>query len=147
MVWIGGNEIAVKIMRALIGDEFDAEETPLGYNEDQAQDNAKVELVGIERSIGAWARLREPVLETADCILPILLHLEQLLRATEHAFPKAQSFVRPGFDEAPDRSSVRGSINANANQSAQNRLSKLEHYELDKLLLEGSCRGSFWLRS
>jgi hypothetical protein len=65
--------------------------------------SAKVALIGIERSIGAWARLRELLPKKADSILPIMLHLEHLLRATEQEFPKAQSFVRPGFDEAPDR--------------------------------------------
>lgn len=65
--------------------------------------SAKVALIGMERSIGAWERLRELLPEKGDSILPMMLHLEQLRRATEQAFPNAQSFVRPGFDEAPDR--------------------------------------------
>jgi hypothetical protein len=32
-----------------------------------------------------------------------MVHLEQLRRGTEQKFPKARSFVRPGFDEAPDQ--------------------------------------------
>ena len=105
-------QIAVKIMRALLrDDDFEDENNQVGDVEAQSEDNvqsdsdgsAKVALIGIERSIGAWARLRELLPQKADSILPIMLHLEQLLRATEQAFPKAQSFVRPGFDEAPDR--------------------------------------------
>jgi hypothetical protein len=105
-------QIAVKIMRGLLrDDDFDDDENGVGEAEDQSESNmqsdsdgsAKVALIGIERSIGAWARLRELLPDKADSILPIMLHLEQLLRATELVFPKAQSFVRPGFDEAPDR--------------------------------------------
>jgi hypothetical protein len=104
-------QIAVKIMRGLARDvSEDGEDYPDGDDEAQTENgqsdadgSAKVALIGIERSIGAWARLRELVPEKSNSILPIMLHLEQLLRATEQAFPKAQSFVRPGFDEAPDQ--------------------------------------------
>ena len=51
----------------------------------------------------AWARLSELVPEKSSGILPMMVHLEQLRRGTEQKFPKATSFVRPGFDEAPDR--------------------------------------------
>ena len=104
-------QIAVKIMRGLLRDDSDDTEdsepdddnqTETGLQND-SDGSAKVALIGMERSIGAWARLRELLPEKTDSILPFIVHLEQLRRATELAFPKAQSFVRPGFDEAPDR--------------------------------------------
>jgi hypothetical protein len=104
-------QIAVKIMRGLSRDvSEDGEHSPEEEDEAQTENgqsdsdgSAKVALIGIERSIGAWAKLRELLPDKSHSILPIMLHLEQLLRATEQAFPKAQSFVRPGFDEAPDQ--------------------------------------------
>jgi len=57
----------------------------------------------MERSISAWARLSELVPEKSSGILPMMVYLEQLRRGTEQKFPKATSFVRPGFDEAPDQ--------------------------------------------
>ena len=104
-------QIAVKIMRGLLRDNPEGDEDFEEDGEDQFESghqsdsdgSAKVALIGMERSIGAWARLRELRPDKAESILPIMLHLEQLRRATEQAFPKAQSFVRPGFDEAPDQ--------------------------------------------
>jgi hypothetical protein len=103
-------QIAVKITRGLIRDDIEADrkkkkgKDPVDTGRQSDSDgSAKVALIGMERSISAWARLRELLSNKADTILPIILHLEQLRRATEQAFPGAQSFVRPGFDEAPDR--------------------------------------------
>lgn len=104
-------QIAVKIMRGLMSHDPDEEDQiEDGYQDEQesspqsdSDGSAKVALIGMERSISAWARLREFLPGKADSISPLMLHLEQLRRATEHAFPKAQSFVRPGFDEAPDQ--------------------------------------------
>ena len=101
-------QIAVKITRGLIREDADAErkkekgkDPDIGRQSD-SDGSAKVALIGMERSISAWARLQEILSEKSETILPIILHLEQLRRATEQAFPNAQSFVRPGFDEAPD---------------------------------------------
>jgi hypothetical protein len=103
-------QIAVKIMRGLMRDESDDiddsesdEDKPEAGLQSDSDGSVKVALIGMERSISAWARLRELLPERAAGIVPIMLHLEQLRRATEQAFPKAQSFVRPGFDEAPDK--------------------------------------------
>jgi hypothetical protein len=99
-------QIAVKIMRGLMRDdpeeEEEQEEAEAALQSD-SDGSAKVALIGTERSISAWERLRELLPEKTDSIMPMMLHLEQLRRATEQAFPKAQSFVRPGFDEAPDQ--------------------------------------------
>lgn len=98
-------QIAVKIMRGLMRDEPEEEDDdePEAARQSDSDGSAKVALIGIERSISAWGRLRELLPKRTDSILPMMLHLEQLRRGTEQAFPEAQSFVRPGFDEAPDQ--------------------------------------------
>lgn len=97
-------QIAVKIMRGLMRDDLEEEEEePEAARQSDSDGSVKVALIGMERSISAWERLRELLPERTDSILPMMLHLEQLRRRTEQAFPRAQSFVRPGFDEAPDQ--------------------------------------------
>ena len=86
------DQIGVKLMRALRRDELDAE-----FPSD-SDGSAKVALIGIDRSIGAWSRFREHFSEKTDDILNILLQLDHLRQKTEQEFPKARSFVRPGFD-------------------------------------------------
>jgi len=96
-------QIAVKIMRGLMRDDPEEADEPEAVRQSDSDGSVKVALLGMERSISAWGRLRELLPEKTDSIVPMMLHLEQLRRATEQAFPKAQSFVRPGFDEAPDQ--------------------------------------------
>jgi len=60
--------------------------------------SAKVALIGIDRSIGAWEKLQGHFKEKKDNILHILLHLDRLRCKTEQEFPNARSFKRPGFD-------------------------------------------------
>lgn len=89
-------QIYVKIMRALTSAEIDEE------FEDEIQNDsngsAKVALIGMDRSIGAWARLHEHFPDQSDAILDILLHLDRLRKKTEKTFPRARAFKRPGFD-------------------------------------------------
>ena len=66
-----------------------------------ADGSAKVSLIGIDRSIGAWRALWQHFPEEEDAILPILVHLERLRRTVEAAFPDARAFFRPGFDGMP----------------------------------------------
>jgi hypothetical protein len=96
-------QIAVKIMRGLMRDDPVEAGEPEAVRQSDSDGSVKVALIGMERSISAWGKLQELLPEKTAGILPILLHLEQLRRRTEQAFPKAQSFVRPGFDEAPDQ--------------------------------------------
>ncbi len=63
-----------------------------------ADGSAKIALVAIDRSIGAWARLRAHLPGHADAILDLLVRLERLRRAVEREFPAARAFRRPGFD-------------------------------------------------
>lgn len=94
-------QIAVKIMRGLMQDDPEEDEPEFAGRRD-SDGSAKVALIGMERSISAWARLSELVPEKTASILPMMVHLEQLRRGTDLKFPNARSFIRPGFDEAPD---------------------------------------------
>jgi hypothetical protein len=101
-------QIAVKIMRGLTRDVDDddaaAEEDNVteGLQQKDSDGSIKVALIGMDRSIGAWGRLKEEFPEQAGDVLPLLVHLERLRRKIEHTFPNARNFIRPGFDEAPD---------------------------------------------
>ena len=90
--------IHVKLRRALDQDRPD--EALEGFPRD-SDGSAKVALIAIGRSIAAWATLREHLAEHSDHILDTLVHLDRLRRRTEHFFPEARAFVRPGFDEPP----------------------------------------------
>ena len=96
-------QIAVKIMRGFMRDDPDEAGEPEAVRQSDSDGSVKVALIGMERSISAWGRLRELLPEKTNGIMPMLLHLEQLRRWTEQEFPNANSFVRPGFDEAPDQ--------------------------------------------
>lgn len=96
------HQIFVKLMRGL-----NAEPEPEAESDDSPRDadgSAKVALIAIDRSIAAWLRLKEFFPERTDSILNALVHLDRLRRTAEMAFPKARSFVRPGFDtqESPE---------------------------------------------
>jgi hypothetical protein len=95
------HQIYVKLMRALSPD-VELETELAGFPKD-ADGSAKVALIGIDRSIAAWAQMREHFPERTDDLLNFLVHLDRLRRATEKEFPAARSFVRPGFD-APSAS-------------------------------------------
>ena len=89
--------IDVKLSRAVAGRVDEAVEGNDGFPSD-ADGSAKVALVGVDRSIGAWARLRGHLESEADAILDLLVRLEKLRRAVEREFPHARAFKRPGFD-------------------------------------------------
>jgi hypothetical protein len=94
-------QIAVKIMRGLMRDDEDGNDyVSEGIQQKDSDGSIKVGLIGMDRSIAAWGRLKEEFPAQADTILPLLVHLEQLRRAAEHEFPGARTFVRPGFDES-----------------------------------------------
>jgi hypothetical protein len=92
------HQIYVKLMRALMQDDFellDDDGKPFPKDSDGS---AKVALIATDRSIAAWGTLREHFPEKTDEILDLLVHLDRLRRQTEQQFPDARSFVRPGFD-------------------------------------------------
>jgi post-segregation antitoxin (ccd killing protein) len=102
------HQIFVKLRRASRRADFDLEdpqenEELAGLLQDQSNGSAKVALVGIERSQGAWLKLRNSLTDDAGSILSMLVHLDRLLRKTEEAFPQARNFCRPGFDTGAGR--------------------------------------------
>lgn len=89
-------QIHIKLMRALRRDEFD-DELDKDFPSD-SDGSAKVALIGMDRSIAAWSSLREHFPETADDMLDMLVLLDRMKKEAEQEFPKARTFVRPGFD-------------------------------------------------
>ncbi len=91
------HQIYVKLMRAVMGklegfqDELD--DMPKDYD-----GSAKVALIGIDRSVGAWGSMLKYFPEKENSILDILVLLEKLQKRIETFFPDARNFKRPGFD-------------------------------------------------
>jgi len=92
------DQIHVKLMRAVRGTLREQHESFDEFAKD-SDGSAKVALIGIDRSIGAWGELRTCFFEHEDKILDILVHLEGLRRNVEEVFPAAREFIRPGFDK------------------------------------------------
>jgi hypothetical protein len=89
--------IDVKLQRAVASRVDRNRDGDDGFPSD-ADGSAKVALVAIDRSIGAWARLRGHLDGEADAMLDLLVQLERLRRAVERDFPTARAFRRPGLD-------------------------------------------------
>ena len=90
-------QIAVKFSRALSSDgqrEQPDDEAMLA----DSLGSAKVALLDLDRSLAAWAILRQAFPEQADEVLDILVDLDRLRRAAETRFPDARAFIRPGLD-------------------------------------------------
>lgn len=81
------------------GAELDDDEAFIEAVGNDADGSAKIALIAIDRSSSAWRMLQSSLPEKADSIVPMLLELERLRRATEQTFPEARDFIRPGFDE------------------------------------------------
>ena len=72
------------------------------YWDDMPKDSdgtAKIALIAIDRSIGAWGTLLHAYPARMTATLAILALLSRLRLEFEQEFPEAWSFVRPGFDE------------------------------------------------
>ena len=111
-------QIGVKLSRALSrwpgGDEepwsveptwrIDAEEDEIEQAIDESAradraGSAKVTLIGIERSLGAWTILRNAVPDRDAEIVLFQRRLARLRRQIDELIPEARTFVRPGFDD------------------------------------------------
>ena len=92
-------QLYVKLMRALEQDDWEDEETDGDPMQTDSNGSAKVALLAMDRSIGAWGELREYLPEQEESILETLVHLDRLRRKTEKTFPDAREFKRPGFDD------------------------------------------------
>jgi hypothetical protein len=93
--------IAVKLRRAVrqIVEPLELEDDDLEDIPSDSDGSAKVALIGMDRSIWAWAIILKSMPEQEKDILDFLVRLERLRRETERTFPKARAFIRPGFDE------------------------------------------------
>jgi hypothetical protein len=89
-------QIWVKLCRAASG-TIRAEIEDIECFQEDADGSAKVAIIGIERSIAAWATLLRRFPDHEDAI-HALATLKRLLRQVEAAFPNARAFRRPGFD-------------------------------------------------
>ena len=90
--------IHVKFMRALMGNlEDDGWHEASGFQRD-CDGSAKIAMISIDKSIEAWALMLQFMPAAEDEIIGLLAMLQQARRIAELEFPKAKSFVRPGFD-------------------------------------------------
>jgi hypothetical protein len=89
--------ISAKIMRALRGKVEEEEEGGDEFQSD-SDGSAKIALIAMDRSIGAWAVIRHYDTRRDEKVLNIIAFLDRLRQAVEKAFPGARSFIRPGFD-------------------------------------------------
>ena len=91
--------IYTKLSRALKSKiEFTKEPEDTWLNDD-ANGSAKVALIALERSTGAWVKFLKIFKETEGEIFKILITLEKIKKGVEKDFPDAQNFIRPGLDE------------------------------------------------
>ncbi len=93
-------QIHIKIQRALTSSYDDFESDPEFEEFPKDSDgSAKVALIGIDNSIGAWGTLHRYLENEKDETLNMLNMLKKLRNAVEREFPQARDFKRPGFDD------------------------------------------------
>lgn len=95
--------ISVKARRAISGMDNMNDTDTWGdppYQSD-ANGSAKITIITIERSLGAWEILRKNWPEKTDEILDLLIQLSRLRKEMERLFPYWNKFIRPGFDTEP----------------------------------------------
>ena len=98
--------IAAKMVRAIRGKMEEEEE---GRDEEfpsDADGSAKIALIAIDRSIGAWTVISRQFKLYAESASEIISLLGLLRQAVEETFPQARSFIRPGFDSLSLRVTV-----------------------------------------
>lgn len=96
-------QIPVKLTRAMTSKDDEVMEDEYGPYPKDSDGSAKVALIGIDRSIGAWGILLNRFPEQEEVMLKILTILDRLRRMTEKEFPKARGFYRDGLDEKKDK--------------------------------------------
>lgn len=90
--------IGAKIGRAIRGMMEEEEEKYEEFVSD-ADGSAKIALIAIDRSIGAWTVISRYNHLYAESVLEIISFLGLLRQAVEATFPRARPFIRPGFDD------------------------------------------------
>ena len=91
--------VAAKIGRALMG-KMDGWEDASMIQSDM-NGSAKIAMIGIERSMQAWVQIFN-ITQEEDQIFPLLQMLAEIKRLAGEEFPRAEEFVRPGFDAPPE---------------------------------------------
>jgi len=90
--------IHVKLVRAMMGKlKDDGWDMANGFQRD-CDGSAKIALIAIDRSMHAWTSLFDILPEKEDEFLKILAMLEKIKTMVKEEFPKAEAFMRPGFD-------------------------------------------------
>ena len=89
--------IYVKLMRAVRGELEEKEEELEEFPRD-SEGSAKVALIAIDRSIGAWGTVYAHDPLKNENILRFIAYLDRLREEVEKTFPGARSFTRPGFE-------------------------------------------------
>lgn len=93
-------QIEIKLQRAQHSREqqalFDEDQA---FEEEQANAAAKIALIGIERSLGAWNLLYQHLPEHQNQLIDLMATLERTRKLTVQHFPGAPGFRRPGFDD------------------------------------------------
>lgn len=90
--------IHVKLMRA-VGGELEEKEDGFGEFAKDSEGSAKIALIAIDRSIGAWGMVYAHDLLHDEKVLRLIAYLDRLREEVEKTFPGARSFIRPGFDQ------------------------------------------------
>lgn len=91
--------ICSKVIRAVRGKIEEEEERDNELPRD-SDGSAKIALIAIDRSIAAWAAIRHYMTGGDEGVIDIVAFLDSLRQAVEKTFPRARSFIRPGFDRA-----------------------------------------------
>jgi len=100
------HQIYIKLLRAIRSDSEDQPEIGDDIPRDSVA-QAKIALIGIDRSIAAWDVVRKRLRTPDDEVLDLMVHLDRLRRSVETVFPDARALVRPGFEAIDvDSSSV-----------------------------------------
>jgi len=87
--------IAAKLHRALRHESDGYLELPVDSDENGS---AKIALIAINRSISAWSIVRSAYKTDQNTTAGFMGRLIAIRRVADQAFPRAQEFVRPGFD-------------------------------------------------
>ena len=90
--------IYVKLMRAVRG-ELDERGEELDDLPKDSEGSAKIALIAIDRSIGAWGTVYAHDSFPNEKILRFIAYLDRLREEVEKTFPAARSFARPGFEK------------------------------------------------
>jgi hypothetical protein len=94
--------IYVKLMRAVRGELEDRDEELDEFPRD-SDGSAKIALIAIDRSIGAWGTIYAHDLLRDEKTLRLVAYLDRLREEVENAFPGARPFIRPGFDTTEEQ--------------------------------------------